>query len=100
MKTCYIAKSPMTASRELDGEIIVMSALNSTLFSLNEVASLIWKAADGTTSLLEIVENKVCSEFDVKPDVALADAERLVRDLTQHGLLVVSEHPTTKNSGV
>jgi len=83
----------MTASRELGGEMMIMSAVNSTLFTLNEVASLIWKSADGATSLQEIVEKKVCAQFDVEPSVALADAERLVSELAEHGLMIIADHP-------
>jgi hypothetical protein len=93
MKACYIARSPMVASRELGGEMIIMSAVNSTLFTLNDVASLIWKSADGATSLQQIVESKICAEFDVDPSVAFADAERLVAELAGHGVLLVSDHP-------
>jgi coenzyme PQQ synthesis protein D (PqqD) len=93
MTPCYIAKSRMAASRELGGEIIIMSAENSTLFTLNDVASLIWKSADGATSLQDIVESKVCAEFDVDSSIALADAERLVDELAEHGLLLVADHP-------
>ena len=98
MKPSYIAKSPMAASRELGGEMIIMSALDSTLFTLNDVASLIWKSADGATSLQDIVETKVCAEFDVEPSVALADAERLVGQLVEHGVLVVSDRPTQQHA--
>ena len=98
MKACYIAKSPMTASRELGGETIIMSAVNSTLFTLNDVASLIWKSADGATLLQDIVENKVCAEFDVEPSVALIDAERLVSELAEHGLLLITDHPAKADS--
>jgi len=35
-----------------------MSATDSTLFTLNEVASLIWKSADGATPLWEIVKSR------------------------------------------
>lgn len=94
MKNCYITRSPIAAARELGGEMIVMSAVDSSLFSLNEVASLIWKSADGVTSLQEIVERRVCAEFDVEPAVALADAERLVRDLAEHGVLLVADQPS------
>jgi hypothetical protein len=97
MKACYIAKSPMAASRELGGEMIIMSAVNSTLFTLNEVASLIWKSADGATLLQDIVENKVCAEFDVEPSVALADAERLVSELAEHGLLLIVDRPVEQH---
>jgi hypothetical protein len=98
MKACYISKHPMVASRELGGEIIIMSGVNSTLFTLNDVASLIWKSADGATSLQEIVEGRVCAEFDVDPYLAFADAERLVADLVEHGLLLVVDHPVEESS--
>lgn len=97
MKACYIAKSPMVASRELGGEMIIMSAVDSTLFTLNDVASLIWKSADGATSLQEIVESKVCAEFDVESSVAFVDAEGLVGELVKHGLLLVADHPVQQS---
>jgi hypothetical protein len=97
MKPYYIAKSPMVASRELGGEMIIMSAVDSTLFTLNDVASLIWKSADGATSLQEIVESKVCAEFDVEASVAFVDAERLVGELVKHGLLLVADHPVQQS---
>lgn len=93
VKACYVTKSPTIASRELGGEVIIMSAVDSTLFTLNDVASLIWKSADGATSLQEIVEKHICIEFDVDPSVALADAERLVSGLAERGLLMVTDHP-------
>jgi hypothetical protein len=83
----------MAAYRELGGEMIIMSAVNSKLCTLNDVASLIWKAADGATSLQDIVEGRVCAEFDVDPAVALTDAELLVDELAEHGLLLISDHP-------
>jgi hypothetical protein len=60
---------------------------------------VIWQAADGQTSLQEIVERKVCAEFDVDPTEALKDAESFVRELAEHGTLVVSETPEGKSSG-
>ena len=93
MKACYIAKNPLTASRELGGEMFIMSSVTSTLFTLNDVASLIWKFADGATSLQEIVESKICAEFEVEPSTAFADAEGLVAELAGHGVLLVAEHP-------
>ncbi len=89
----YIARSEAIAARALAGEMIVMSAKDSTLFSLNEVATVIWQAADGRTPLPEIVEQKVCTEFEVEPAQALRDAEEFVARLAEHGLLRVSEQP-------
>ena len=63
------------AARVLGDEMMIMSATNSTLFTLNEIASVIWEAADGVTPLDEIVANKICAQYDVTPEVALKDAE-------------------------
>ncbi len=72
---------------------MVMSAVDSTFFTLNEVATVIWQAADGKTPLSAIVANRVCPTFDVEPDVATRDAEQFVEQLSQHGILRVSDHP-------
>jgi len=93
MKETYIARSSAVASRVLGGEIVIMSATDSTLFSLSEVATIIWQAADGHTPLSEIVEQRICAEFDVAPDAAYRDAEAFVDDLARHGILRVSSQP-------
>lgn len=92
----YVARSSAIAARALGDETMVMSATNSTLFTLNEVASAIWKAADGVTPLDEIIKHKVCSQFEIAPDAALKDAEALVENLASHGLLLVSHEPISK----
>jgi Coenzyme PQQ synthesis protein D (PqqD) len=89
----YVARSTAIAARALGDETMVMSATNSTLFTLNEVATIIWQAADGATPLEEIVANEICMKYDVTPEVAMKDAEGLVADLAQHGLLLLSDQP-------
>jgi Coenzyme PQQ synthesis protein D (PqqD) len=78
--------------------MMIMSAVDSTFFTLNQVATLIWQAADGCTPLSEIVTRKICPEFDVNPDQAGRDAEQFVNDLSQHGILLVSEQPITHSA--
>ncbi len=73
--------------------MMIMSATDSTFFTLNEVATAIWQAADGRTPLSEIVAAKICSEFDVNPDQAERDAEQFVTELSRHGILLVSDQP-------
>jgi hypothetical protein len=70
-----------------------MSATDSTLFTLNEVASVIWAAADGVTPLEEIVRNRICAQYDIAPEVAMKDAQTLVEGLADHGLLLLSDQP-------
>jgi hypothetical protein len=93
MSERYIARSTGIAARKLAGEMMVMNSQDSTFFTLNEVATVIWQAADGRTPLREIVRNTVCEQFDVNPEEALADAEQFVTDLSTHGILLISDHP-------
>ena len=93
MTDVYIAKSTEIAARMLGGEMMIMSARDSSLFSLNAVAATIWQAADGVTPLAKIVEQRVCAEFEVAPDEALRDATELVGELAEHGILRLSETP-------
>lgn len=89
----YVARSQEIAARKLGDEMIIMLARDSTLFTLNEVATVLWEAADGVTPLDEIVTSRICTQFDVSPDVALPDAEELVEGLSGHGILLVSDQP-------
>jgi Coenzyme PQQ synthesis protein D (PqqD) len=89
----YIARSKAIAARMLGGEMMVMSAADSTFFTLNEVASAIWQAADGRTPLSEIVAGRICQEFDVDREQALRGADHFVDELSQHGILLVSDQP-------
>jgi hypothetical protein len=88
----FIARSSEIASRNLDGEMIIMSAKDSTLFTLNRVATHIWEAADGRTPLEEIVKDKICTTYDIDLQTALADARQLVSELAEHGILLVSDN--------
>lgn len=93
MSRLYLARNPRVAARSLDGEMMIMSGRDSTLFTLNKTATILWEAADGATPLDKIVEQNICAEFDVEPIEALNDAEALARDLASHGILQISEEP-------
>jgi hypothetical protein len=96
----YIARSSAIAARALAGEMMVMSSADSTFFTLNEVATVIFQAADGRTPLRDIVCERVCEQFDVDPEQAQADAEQFVIELSTHGILLVSNQPLASPLGV
>ncbi len=73
--------------------MMIMSAVDSTFFTLNEVATVIWQAADGRTPLSDIVASKICSEFEVDPEQAERDVEQFVSELSNTAILLVSEQP-------
>lgn len=93
MSKLYVARSPKVAARGLGDEMMVMSARDSTLFTLNQTAAILWLSADGKTPLEEIVQKRICSEFEVEPTDALKDAESLARGLAEHGILQISQEP-------
>ena len=70
-----------------------MSGRDSSLFSLNPTASILWLAADGVTPLAQIVEEQIVAAFEVNFDEALRDAFELAEDLVRHGILVLSDLP-------
>src|SRR5580658_2804646 len=93
MSRLYLARNPKVAARNLDGEMMIMSGRDSTLFTLNKTATILWQAADGSTPLDEIVDRQICSEFEVERNQALRDAESLARELAGHHILEISEEP-------
>jgi hypothetical protein len=94
-KKMYVARSPRIAARMLGEEMLVMSGHDSTLFTLNPTATVLWQAADGATPLDEIVTRRICTEFEVKPEDAVRDAEELATNLANHGILLLSDRPIT-----
>ena len=93
MSDQYVMRSSAIAARMLGGEMMIMSVKDSTFFTLDPIATAIWQAVDGRTSLSEIVANRICTEFDVSLETAVHDAQQFVQDLAAHGILLVSDHP-------
>jgi hypothetical protein len=89
----YVARAKEVAARRVGGELMILSARDSKLFSLNETATLIWEGADGVTPLAEIVDQRICRGFEVDRAVAFRDAEEVVTGLVEHGILKVSNMP-------
>ncbi len=99
MSDKYVGRSTQIAARMLGGEMMIMSVTDSTFFTLNEVGTAIWQAADGRTRLSDIVTNNVCQEFEIDAETAQLDAEQFVSELSQHGILLVSEQPIENAAG-
>jgi hypothetical protein len=73
--------------------MMIMSGRDSTLFTLDEVGTIIWESANGLVTLDEIVELRICAEFEVEPATAVRDAETMAEALAQHGILHISHQP-------
>ena len=93
MNDVYITRGERLAARKVEGEMIILAADDSSLYVLNEVATAIWEAADGRTSLQSIVDRVVCGRYDVDAQTGLIDARELVDALASHGILSVTTEP-------
>jgi hypothetical protein len=100
MSRLFLARNPRVAARNLDGEMMIMSGKDSTLFTLNKTATILWQAADGATPLDEIVQLRICPQFEVEPAEALQDAETLARQLASHEILQISEEPIPQGNPI
>lgn len=89
----YLQREDKVAARRIGDDLMIMSARDSALFSLNETAAILWDAADGVTPLAMIVARDICPLFEVDADTALRDAREIAEGLAQHGILRVSPHP-------
>jgi len=91
----YIRRSRKTAARMVGGEMVVLSVVDSSLYNLNEIASLVWQAADGTTPLRAIVEERIVPHFEIDAETAYRDALELISALGHRGILEVGDAPLT-----
>lgn len=89
----YILRSDNVAARQIGEELMIMSARDSALFSLNETAAVLWRAADGKTALAEIVSRDICPAFDIDAETALRDATELAQGLAERGILQIARQP-------
>ena len=81
------------AAREVDGEMVVMHADDSSLYVLNGVATAVWHAADGRTSIGEIVDRFICEQYEIDRETAVRDVCELVEELARHGVMTTSATP-------
>lgn len=89
----YVLRHPDVAARRIAGELMLMVTRDSSLISVNEIAALLWEAADGQTPLTAIVERDICANFDVGSELAYADALEAVHLMAEAGVFLVSDAP-------
>lgn len=93
MNATYPCRADHVAARRIGDELMIMSAHDSSLFSLNESAAMLWDAADGRTSLADIVAGSICASFEVDMDTALRDMHVLAMALAERGILQLEAQP-------
>ena len=68
----YLLREHNVAARRIGDELMIMSAKDSALFSLNETAAILWEAADGNTALADIVARGIVAPAELPIGVVTA----------------------------
>jgi hypothetical protein len=75
------------AWRRVVGEAVILDLDSSDYYALNDVGALIWeKLEKGESS--DRIQEAVCAEFDVAPELALKDIKALIKALAGKKLLL------------
>jgi hypothetical protein len=85
----FVRRGERLAARKVGGEMVILSADDSSLVVLNEVGTAIWEAADGRTSIQAIADG-VCAQYEVDAGTALRDVDDFVRALADAGIVSTS----------
>jgi hypothetical protein len=87
MTDIVVARASRVAARKVAGEMVVLSADDSSLYVFNGIGTAVWEAVDGRTPISAIVEDVICREYEVDPERARRDVEEFVGALVSHGVL-------------
>lgn len=92
-------KGSDVVARRIGGETILVPvrahvAELDSVYTLNEVGSLIWDRLDGHTKPDQIAE-AVCKAYNVRPDEATRDLREFLRSLEAEGLIRPSSESET-----
>lgn len=87
---CFLKENNFV-TREISGETIVVPIRGrpedlDSIFTLNELGTMIWNLLDGRTSVGQIVES-VSTTYDVSPEQAIRDTIDFLNSLEAEGLI-------------
>jgi len=93
---CFQPNREEVASKVMDGEAILINLITGVYYSMDKVGGVIWDLVEGGKNLEEIIEN-IVARYDVTPDQARSDLERLTEELLQEKLIWESNQETAKS---
>lgn len=71
---------------ELEGEAVLLNMDSRTYFQLNATAAAAWKRLEDGVSRADLVDH-LCAEFEVEPDEAGREVDRLLEELMSAELI-------------
>ena len=82
--------NPDTAWRRIEDESVVLDLKSSAYYSLNDTASVVWEALGEGLTPRQAAE-RLCEEFEEKPESVLRDVESVVDELIKERLIQRSD---------
>jgi hypothetical protein len=92
----YLVRSPFLAWRIIEGEAVVISPQERELHNLNEVATDIWRMADGSRTLRQITQ-ELSQTYEIAPEEALPDVLAFAQEMVEKGIAFLSDRPTSED---
>jgi len=75
------------AAKVMDGEAILINLSNGIYYSMDRVGSLIWEMIEKSSSVEEMTA-AISARYDIPPEQARTDVERLVGELVDEKLVI------------
>jgi len=90
LTNCYIKENDFVA-RDISGETIIVPIKSKvgdldSIYTLNEIGSMIWQLIDGKNNVHQIIE-AVCNTYEVTLEHAEEDTIEFLTSLAQAGLI-------------
>ena len=85
-----LQKRAGVSTEEVGGQVVVLDAESQEVHQLNKTAGFIWSLIDGSSSPRAMAE-RLADRFEVDPQTALADVEKILERLRQAHLVVGTE---------
>ena len=82
------------AWREIAGETVIVTPIDSYMHTLNDPGSYIWSKADGDFTVRQVLDG-LTETFDVDPDTARMDGLEFIRDLMDKDMLSLHDPDET-----
>lgn len=80
-------QNPEMITRTIDGQAVILAPQEGLVLTLNEVGTLIWEMAEGSSTQEDILA-AICREFEVGSEQAMSDIEEFAATLEKKGLLL------------
>lgn len=86
------AKSDEVAAKIVDGEAILINLMSGVYYTVEGAGAEIWSRLENGSSIAQLSVS-IAESYDVGPEQAHKDVERLVKELLEEGLIVPDGGP-------